>query len=293
MTVPLGHGVELIRRSELGMRAPRSRTPVTASFGVTAHWEGPTMGAFPHTSCPAKWRGIQSFHMDQRGWSDIAYTAGICPHGYVLEGRWAGVRTAANGTNDGNNRALALCYLGGIGDPFPEAAALAMYVAAEWLTDHGGAGTGRNGHRDWKSTECPGDTIYSWLQAGRPVTITPGDTDMTTPAEVRTIVREELAAFATQIMGAVSLGRPILVKGDGNPADKPEDMPAEEWASRSARWYVLDGGDLEYVPSRESAEHHVAVGVRPAGFNSAGPFPHVWRQGLVESMLAAQHVDGD
>jgi hypothetical protein len=41
--------------------------------GTCCHWEGTSLGTFPHHTCDDKMRSIQDFHMDQRGWSDIAY----------------------------------------------------------------------------------------------------------------------------------------------------------------------------------------------------------------------------
>lgn len=166
--IDLGQGVKLITRSEWGARAPIDTTPITPSFGVTVHWEGPHMGEFAHSVCDDEVRGIQAYHMDSKGWDDIAYTAVACPHGYMYEGRWAGHRTAANGTETGNDTAYAICYLGGDGDPFTDAAKTAIRATADWLDIHGGAGSKRNGHRDWKPTECPGDTIYEWVHAGMP-----------------------------------------------------------------------------------------------------------------------------
>jgi hypothetical protein len=167
VTLFIGRGVILYRRSEWGARAPRYTTRLNASFGTTSHWEGPHMG-FPwaHSACFSLVRGIQNFHMDARGWSDIAYTALTCPHGYAFEGRWIGHRTAANGTNDGNNRAGAVCYLGGQGDPFTADGQRAQRAVLDYL-DANGSGPGRNGHRDWKPTECPGDTIYRWVHSGQ------------------------------------------------------------------------------------------------------------------------------
>lgn len=173
MTVALGNGVQLVRRSEWGARAPRSRQPLVPSFGTTVHWEGPHMGSFEHGQCAQKVRQIQNFHMDTRGWVDIAYTALVCPHGWAYEGRWVSTRTAANGTTAGNSSAYALCYLGGVGDPFTTAAQRAVRTVVDWLDRHGGAGPGRNCHRDWKSTECPGDTICTWVRAGLPTPAAP------------------------------------------------------------------------------------------------------------------------
>lgn len=188
MTVPLGSGVQLVRRSEWGARAPRSRTSVRPTYGSTVHWEGPHMGPFGHDQCAGKVRGIQRFHMDTRGWSDIAYSALVCPHGYAFEGRWVGVRSAANGTTVGNDTAYTVCYLGGIDDPFTAAAQRALRVTLDWLDAHGGAGPGRNCHRDWKPTQCPGDAICTWVRNGQPApggTVPPPPSPTSFPGTVR------------------------------------------------------------------------------------------------------------
>lgn len=95
-------------------------------------------------------------------------TAVCCGHGYAFEGRWIGRRTAANGTNHGNSVAYAVCYLNGQGDPFTSDGRRAMRAAMDYLDARGGAGPGRNGHRDWKATACPGDVIYRWVHSGLP-----------------------------------------------------------------------------------------------------------------------------
>lgn len=159
--------MKLITRAEWRARRPESRTALVPAFGTTVHYEGPRMGSFPHESCPAKVRGIQAFHMDARGWVDIAYTAIVCPHGYTFEGRWAGVRTAANGTNDGNAAAYAVCLLMGVGDELAAEALAELVDVIDFLDLHAAAGSGANGHRDWKPTACPGEPAYRSLPAIR------------------------------------------------------------------------------------------------------------------------------
>jgi len=163
--------VRFVSRAQWGARRPRSRTGLRPDFGSTIHYNGPPIGLgrlIPnHAACSSTWRQIQNFHMDGRGWSDIAYTCGVCPHGYVFEGRGVGVRTAANGTNEGNASAYAVFMFYGDGEtPTAE-----MYAgtsdAVEWLRDNG-APDGVNGHRDWKPTACPGDPAYTWLRSGAP-----------------------------------------------------------------------------------------------------------------------------
>lgn len=146
----------LVTRAMWGARPPRSVTGLSMATGCTAHYVGPRMGAFPHSSCATKVRGIQAFHMGSRGWSDIAYSALACPHGFVFAGRGPGVRTAANGTNAGNSAHLAICALTGDGDPITPDLMLAMWRARAWLMGSGKCGPERKQHSDWKATSCPG-----------------------------------------------------------------------------------------------------------------------------------------
>ena len=174
MTIALDYGVQLLTRSEWGAAEPRAIISLNPIFGSTGHWEGPHMGVFPHESCATKVRGIQAFHMGpSRGWSDIAYTYVVCPHGWAFEGRGRFVRTAANGTTAGNNTAYAVCYLGGEDDGFTEDGKRAMKACMNRLRNSGNAGPARNCHRDWKQTACPGGVICAWIKVGQPLADVP------------------------------------------------------------------------------------------------------------------------
>lgn len=162
MTTPLH------TRGEIGLRPPRSEYSRINGEGSTGHYGGTDPATWPwdHTRCASIWRAWQSFHMDGRGWNDIAYTGGVCPHGHRYEGRPPWARTAAQGTNDGNARSTAVCYIGGVRTPFTDEAKLAF------LDEQQRVGELRWCHRDWHSTACPGDQICRWIKAGKP---TPAD----------------------------------------------------------------------------------------------------------------------
>lgn len=145
--------------------ATSSTHPIGSTKGTTLHWEGPHMGAFPHSACDDKVRSIQAFHRDTRDWADIAYNALVCPHGYTYEGRGLWTMSAANGNSEDNGDWYAICYIGGEGDPFTDAAKDGFFEAVRWFRTEGGAPDRVNGHRDHKSTACPGDVIYRWLHA--------------------------------------------------------------------------------------------------------------------------------
>lgn len=274
--IDLEFGVKLITREEWGALPPQSWSKINASYGSTGHWEGPELGyPWDHSACFAKVRGIQLFHMNGRGWVDIAYSDIACPHGYVFEGRGPGKRTAANGTNVGNNSAYAVCYLGGENDGFTEEGERAMLASFNRLQYHGGAGPGRNGHRDWKSTECPGDEIYLWIHSGQPIE-TEGDwLEMVTEAQLD----EKLAAMERRLTNQIIGTKPVVVAfndvipgqpdhwylDDGiNRQEVTKDEARQEVAQGNARWWARDAngnwieepvrvprGTLEAVPLEE------------------------------------------
>jgi len=163
-------------RSDWGARVPVCSSTNIRPEGDTVHYGGPSpwtgtidrsspaafQATADHNRCASILRAWQAYHMDTRGWCDLAYSSAVCPHGHRYEGRGPGLRTGAQGTNDGNLRSYATVYIGGEGDPFPDAAKLAFL-------DEGDRFAGlRWGHRDWHPTGCPGSPIYAWKTAGFP-----------------------------------------------------------------------------------------------------------------------------
>lgn len=156
------HIAGFVTRADAGLRAPKSisRNITPASGGVALHYGGPRQPAADvgadHALCVKTWRNWQNYHMNTHGWSDIAYTGGYCNHGYAFAGRGAGVRTAANGTNSGNQNFYAVTWIGGEGQtPTKEA-----FDAADWWLNElrkTGAGIAVKPHRWFKPTGCPGD----------------------------------------------------------------------------------------------------------------------------------------
>lgn len=150
-------------RLQVGLRNPRSisRNIRASAGGLAVHHGGASQGipaTVKHTICRARVRGWQDYHMDGKGWVDLAYSWVVCQHGTVMTGRGFGVRTAANGTNDANDRYLACCWLGG-GSETPTPAAL---NGIEWLIGEirrRGAGRDVKPHRAFFGTDCPGSLL--------------------------------------------------------------------------------------------------------------------------------------
>lgn len=191
-------------RSAWGARAPSGGYSwLPNNVGMALHWHGPTMGAYSQASVPGLLRGIQRYHMDSQGWTDIAYSFLVDRYGGAWEARGWNARTAANGSNAGNSSALAICYLGGEGDPFTAAAARAIQgIVAEHLARGGSADL--TCHHDYVSTACPGPEIHAWRAAGG--ALNPGST----PVQEDDLTPEQAAQLA-QIAAVV--GNPQAIGG--------------------------------------------------------------------------------
>jgi len=158
-------------RSQWGARSPRRRSTGTMADPSTGHYNGPDVTVrgqkeFDHRHCDGLVRGIQNFHMDGRGWNDIAYNYVICPHGVIYEGRGLNTWNGANGTNHGNQNSHAVMWLAGEGNAFTMRAKAAFRSIVKYISERTAAPYRAIGHRDHKSTACPGDTRYAWIRGG-------------------------------------------------------------------------------------------------------------------------------
>lgn len=169
-------GPEIVPRAQWGARAPSQAWSTNINperGGIAVHYEGPHMGlAWEHDHCAAVVRGIQNYHMDHNGWIDIAYSYLVCHHGYIFEGRGLHHRTAANGTNDSNQRYYAICYIAGEGDPMTDAARQGINDGISLCQASGSAAGDIEPHQHFIATSCPGQAILDWLHIGRPSTTT-------------------------------------------------------------------------------------------------------------------------
>jgi hypothetical protein len=112
----------------------------------------------------AHMRALQNFHMDGRGWSDIAYAYIVFqPYGKltrarVFEGRdYHKVPAAQLGHNTGT---LPICVVGNFERDGVKRNT--RYVLEQLLRKHGSVGV-VGGHRDVVGTTCPGDHLYSQI----------------------------------------------------------------------------------------------------------------------------------
>jgi hypothetical protein len=168
--------MQLVTRAQWGALAPKANyTRVDSTLGVKVHYEGtnvPSDLILNHNQCADRVADIQRSHMANKaeGYIDIAYSAMVCPHGYVYEGRGLHNKTGANGNGTLNTNHYAVCAMvGDSGLTQPTDAMLnGLRDAIEWFQSQGGAGSEIKGHRDGYATSCPGEPLYSWVKNGAP-----------------------------------------------------------------------------------------------------------------------------
>lgn len=148
--------IHIIDRNGWLARPPRNRSTIpTPSAELWLHHT-----ADDHRG-PAGVRAVQAFHMDNRGWSDIAYSYLIDRDTLdVFEGRGAGV--LGGHTFGRNSISHAICVMGNFDKVKPSTALLERIaeLVAYGHTKGWWPAQLTGGHRDVRATRCPGDHLY-------------------------------------------------------------------------------------------------------------------------------------
>jgi peptidoglycan hydrolase-like protein with peptidoglycan-binding domain len=157
--------MDIVSRTAWGARPPKSRIATTwgrRTEFVVHHSEGP-----PHATV----RSIQNFHMDVRGWNDIAYNFLVRDDGMIYEGRgWLVVGAHATGHNTSG---IGVCYLGyNAPTDAAKASIRALYDYACGKTGHALLKKG-HGQLSQNSTDCPGSALLAWVKGGMTVEVEP------------------------------------------------------------------------------------------------------------------------
>jgi hypothetical protein len=157
---------EVAGREQWGAEPPHEAYTPMAPERVTVHH---TAAAQPLTLEDAiiEMRAIQRYHQKGRGWNDIAYHFLIDGSGRIFQGRPENAQGAHTlGHNAGN---VGISIMGDFHPPRsmqPTPAQLASLVKLlKWV--QGGLSvplTTLKGHRDYRSTDCPGDFLYAKLE---------------------------------------------------------------------------------------------------------------------------------
>lgn len=173
---------QIITRSEWGAKQPKSRPTRFADRDVAAIFLHHTTGATLGSDKSDDWvRNIQNFHLSK--WNDIGYSFLYDAYGAVFEGR--GWNVVGAHTPNWNSRAHAFAYLGDGNAEFPAGARDALrFLIAEHDRRFGTKPI--KGHREAKSTDCPGDWIFNNRNNFRGGVILPGSPTPPAPAPTPT-----------------------------------------------------------------------------------------------------------
>lgn len=158
--------MQIIKRDQWKALGPKYPLRPMSSFidGWVWHYNGPrtsiTEGSTQEVVA-AFLRGIQRFHQNEQGWSDIAYSFAVDQAGRVYECRGWGARGAH--TDGFNSTSMAIFFTIGEGQtPTPKA-----LQAAEWLmlegVKHGWDSDRARPHSELVATSCPGDALRDYL----------------------------------------------------------------------------------------------------------------------------------
>lgn len=200
--------VDYLPRSAWGARAPKGgpgSLTVSRVEGVVIHWPG-TSSKTPITSLSAvasALRGWQAYHMDNKGWSDIAYQVAVDQAGRAWTLRGLRTQSGANGNADLNERygAILLVLIAGE-QPSDAMKATVRAVIADYrrIYPNGDAIRPHSAVRP-DGTDCPGPAARAAITRGdfTPRTTTPPqEDDMPTIAEVRAAVQAENEEYAVR-----------------------------------------------------------------------------------------------
>ncbi len=137
------------------------------------------------TDSKARVRGVQNYHMDNNGWSDIGYHFLVDKHGNIFTGRKdsGSLSVIVRGAHDGcNSDSYGFTALGYYHPPYNNAVTTALLNGLEkaiaWRMPPGWTPTGSGstycsgvtdkiiGHRSVSATACPGDLLQSKTTEG-------------------------------------------------------------------------------------------------------------------------------
>lgn len=150
-------------RSDWGARPPACSSGSHTPVRVTIHH---TDTPLPDSISPqARLRQIQAYHIDTRGWCDIGYHFLIDWNGAAWQGRDERVIGAHVANHNTGN--IGISYMGTYNTISATTAQITKGAKLlYWL--HGKYSIPLNrdriwGHRQWASTDCPGNKLYSQL----------------------------------------------------------------------------------------------------------------------------------
>lgn len=221
--------VDYVTRAEIGLLAPNGSHSLVPSQvkNVAFHYPGTpnpinAVGSAGLARVKSALRGWQAYHMDSRGWSDIAYCVAVDQVGRAYTLRGINIRSAANGGTQVNlEYGAILLVLGNSEAPSAAMEATSRAVVQDYRvrfsripnrpTWHGAIRPG--GTASDPSTDCPGTRTIAAIKAGKfdagstPVTPPTQDWfDMATKADLKAVVDESISDYMSGLYNLAANG---------------------------------------------------------------------------------------
>ncbi|XP_045539265.1 peptidoglycan-recognition protein LB [Papilio machaon] len=154
--------IPIVSRDEWGAQSPTfiSNLTLPVPYVIIHHTYEPG-ACFSLQECSKAMRSIQNYHQGTQGWADIGYNFAVGGDGSIYEGRgWKAVGAHASGYN---SVSIGIVLIGDYVSQLPLAHQLELtkelitvgvelgYISKDYSLI---------GHRQVRSTECPGDALF-------------------------------------------------------------------------------------------------------------------------------------
>jgi N-acetylmuramoyl-L-alanine amidase len=162
-------------RTEWSARPPKSPTQVIGKPDhiVIHHTASANVTDYSLAAAYKVQHWIQDLHMDTNGWIDIGNQLTISRGGYLMEGRSQSLPAINNGQNvlgaqtaNNNSHTIGIEHEGiYVSEDVPVALFDMSVLTCAWLCTKYGLDphVAIVGHRDYNTTQCPGDVFYARL----------------------------------------------------------------------------------------------------------------------------------
>lgn len=201
--------VVYLPRSAWNARSPNDgpgTLTVSRVEGAVIHWPGTGSTSVIHSKAAvaSALRGWQNYHMDTRGWSDIAYQVAVDQAGRAWTLRGLRTQSGANGNNDLNERYGAILLVLVTGEqPTAALKATTRAVIADFrhLYPRGTAIRPHSAVRPG-GTDCPGPAARAAIARGE---FTPGHVEDDLPytqAQLRAMMQAEIEEYMRRFWAA-------------------------------------------------------------------------------------------
>ncbi|HEU4355073.1 MAG TPA: N-acetylmuramoyl-L-alanine amidase [Actinomycetota bacterium] len=249
-------------------RAPPSYAPALR-FAIVHHTAG--LNDYTRAQAPAVVRAIELYHVQGNGWNDIGYNFLVDRFGTIYEGRYGGIDRNVIGAHalGFNTGSVGIALLGTYGSKAPATAAesaLARLLA--WRLDLAhvnplglltviSGGSERypkgvpvtlravSGHRDTGYTECPGNALYSRLDAVAAAAATYGGPKIYSPSvtldEVGARFRATLSAALPWVVSIADSTGAEIARGTGKGAAVDWSWDASSVPPGTYTWSIRAG----------------------------------------------------